>query len=40
METRNVTLTLDKAKEFYNSGNDALREVALSPQYDEGKEAL
>ena len=29
METRNVTLTLDKAKEFYNSGNDALREVAL-----------
>lgn len=29
METRNVTLTLDKAKEFYNSGNDALKEVAL-----------
>ena len=29
METRNVTLTLNKAKEFYNSGNDALREVAL-----------
>lgn len=29
METRNVTLTLDKAKEFYNSGNDALKEIAL-----------
>lgn len=29
MESRNVTLTLDKAKEFYNSGNEALKEVAL-----------
>lgn len=29
METRNVTLTLEKAIEFYNSGNTALREVAL-----------
>ena len=29
METRNVTLTLQKAKEFYNSDNDALREIAL-----------
>lgn len=29
MESRNVTLTLDKAKEFYNSGNNALREIAL-----------
>lgn len=29
METRNVTLTLDKAKEFYNSGNASLKEVAL-----------
>ena len=29
METRNVTLTLEKAKEFYNSGNEALKEVAL-----------
>lgn len=29
METRNVTLTLEKAIEFYNSGNAALREVAL-----------
>jgi len=29
MESRNVTLTLDKAKEFYNSGNAALKEVAL-----------
>ena len=29
METRNVTLTLDKAREFYNSGNVALKEIAL-----------
>ena len=29
METRNVTLTLQKAKEFYNSDNDALKEIAL-----------
>lgn len=29
MESRNVTLTLEKAKEFYNSGNAALMEVAL-----------
>ena len=29
METRNVTLTLQRAKEFYNSGNTALKEVAL-----------
>lgn len=29
MVTRNVTLTLEKAKEFYNSGNEALKEVAL-----------
>lgn len=29
MKTRNVTLTLQKAKEFYNSGNAALKEVAL-----------
>ena len=29
MKSRNVTLTLEKAKEFYNSGNTALREVAL-----------
>lgn len=29
MESRNVTLTLEKAKEFYNSGNTALKEVAL-----------
>ena len=29
METRNVTLTLEKAKEFYNSSNAALKEVAL-----------
>lgn len=29
METRNVTLTLEKAKEFYNSGNAALKEVLL-----------
>lgn len=29
MESRNITLTLKKAKEFYNSGNAALKEVAL-----------
>ena len=29
MESRNVTLTLQKAKEFYNSGNATLKEVAL-----------
>lgn len=29
MESRNVTLTLDKAREFYNSGNNALKEIAL-----------
>ena len=29
MESRNITLTLEKAKEFYNSGNTALKEVAL-----------
>lgn len=29
METRNITLTLEKAREFYNSGNAALKEVAL-----------
>lgn len=29
METRNISLTIEKAKEFYNSGNDALKEVAL-----------
>ena len=35
METRNVTLTLDKAKEFYNSGNDTLKEVALQAFTEE-----
>lgn len=29
MELRNVTLTLEKAKEFYNSGNATLKEIAL-----------
>ena len=29
METRNISLTIEKAKEFYNSGNAALKEVAL-----------
>lgn len=29
METRNVTLTLNKAREFYNSDNAALKEIAL-----------
>lgn len=29
VKERNVTLTLDKAKEFYNSSNEALKEIAL-----------
>lgn len=29
METRNITITLKKAKEWYNSGNQSLKEVAL-----------
>lgn len=29
METRNLTVTLEKAKEWYNSGNELLKEVAL-----------
>ena len=29
MEERNITVTLNKAKEWFNSGNAALREVAL-----------
>ena len=29
MEKRTITLTLEKAKEFYNSGNEALKAVAL-----------
>lgn len=29
METRNISLTIEKAKEFYNSGNTALMDVAL-----------
>ena len=40
METRNVALTLEKAKEFYNSGNTALREVALQAFTVEEPETL
>ena len=29
MEERNVTVTLDKAKEWFNSGNATLKEIAL-----------
>jgi hypothetical protein len=29
METRNIKITLDKAKEWYNSGNTILKKVAL-----------
>ena len=36
MEERNITITLDKAKEWYNSGNSALKEVALQA-FDENK---
>ena len=40
MESRNVTLTLEKAKEFYNSGNTALKEVALQAFTVEELETL
>ena len=29
MEERNITVTLDKAREWFNSGNATLREIAL-----------
>ena len=29
MKERNVTITLEKAQEWYNSGNDSLKEIAL-----------
>lgn len=29
MEKRNITVTLDKAREWYNSGNESLREIAV-----------
>lgn len=35
METRNIALTLDKAQEWYNSGNDSLKEVALQAFTEE-----
>ena len=40
MELRNITLTLGKAKEFYNSGNAALREVALQALTEEEIKSL
>lgn len=36
MEERNITITLDKAREWYNSGDKALKEVALQA-FDENK---
>lgn len=30
METRNISVTLEQAREWYNSGNDALRTLALN----------
>ena len=36
MEERTITITLDKAKEWYHSGNNALKEVALQA-FDENK---
>ena len=35
MEERNVTVTLDKAKEWFNSGNATLREIALQAFSEE-----
>lgn len=29
MKERNITVTLDKAREWYNSGNESLKEIAL-----------
>ena len=29
MKERNITISLEKAVEWYNSGNDSLKEVAL-----------
>ena len=29
MEERNVTITIDKAREWYNSENESLKEIAL-----------
>lgn len=29
MEERNITVTLDKAREWYNSGNESLKEIVL-----------
>lgn len=37
MKERNVTVTLDKAKEWFNSGNATLKEIALQAF---GKEEL
>lgn len=36
MEERNIAITIDKAKEWYNSGNSVLKEVALQA-FDENK---
>ena len=35
MDTRNVSVTLEKAREWYNSGNAALKEVALQAFKEE-----
>lgn len=40
METRNISLTLEKAKEWYNSGNEALREAALQAYTGEELKAI
>lgn len=35
MESRNISLTLEKAREWYNSGSADLREVALQAYTEE-----
>lgn len=35
MEKRNISITLEQAKEWYNSGNQALKEVALRAYNEE-----
>ena len=35
MKERNITITLEKAQEWYNSGNDSLKEIALQTFNEE-----
>ena len=37
METRNIPITLEKAIELYNSGNESLKDLAVELLYGKGK---